>query len=768
LFVSPGDLLDCSASSEDVFEPQHLPACGSIVGVDAASNVISRFVRVVQASEVNRDMRCPICLQDLTPGSPMVVALTRCLHQLHLDCLNSMLSSQPPNNKSLYIQCPTCMTIYGEKTGNQPHGTMCWSTLPRSLPGHPGSRTIQITYNIASGIQGPEHPNPGRPYYAVGFPRVCYLPDTEKGRKVLKLVSVAFERRLVFTVGRSVTTGREDVVTWNEIHHKTESGVSNTGHGFPDAGFLDRCLAELAAQGVLQTRLMSSSMLINDPKYSFLKNELGLEEENKGVYNGSWFGNGQVISSTCPANGHTIAKVHTGNVSDYNCCVEASQKAWQTWADLPAPKRGDIVRQIGDALRSKLDALGKLVSLEMGKIHAEGVGEVQEYVDVCDFACGLSRTLPGLILPSERPGHVLLETWNPLGVIGVISAFNFPIAVYGWNSAIAMVCGNTVVWKGASTTPLVSVATTKVLASVLEANGVPGAVCSLCSGSGEIGETMARDVRIPLLSFTGSTPVGHKVGMLVQERFGRHLLELGGNNALVVNEDADIDLVSRAAVFACVGTAGQRCTTTRRLILHSKVYDQVLTRLKAAYGQVATRMGDPLDEKSLIGPLHTPAAVKEYEDTISEIKHLVIVVPNQVLSGSGYFVEPTIVTGLPHNANVVHKETFAPIVYVLKAQSLDEAIAWNNEVNQGLSSSLFTSSLNSVFQWIGPKGSDCGIVNINIPTSGAEIGGAFGGEKHTGGGRESGSDSWKQYMRRSTVTINYSKELPLAQGIRFE
>lgn len=521
---------------------------------------------------------------------------------------------------------------------------------------------------------------------------------------------------------------------------------------------------------VLQTRLMSTSLLINDPKYSFLKNELGLQEDNNAVYDGSWFGSGEVISSVCPANGHTIAKVRTGSIADYNRCVEAAQQAWQTWADLPAPKRGEIVRQIGDALRSKLDALGKLVSLEMGKIYAEGVGEVQEYVDVCDFACGLSRTLQGLVLPSERPGHVLLEKWNPLGVVGVISAFNFPIAVYGWNSAIAMVCGNCVLWKGATTTPLVSVATTKILAKVLEANGVPGAVCSLCSGGSDIGEMMACDARLPLLSFTGSTQVGHKVGMLVQERFGRHLLELGGNNALIVNDDADVDLVARAAVFACVGTAGQRCTTTRRLILHANVYDQVLARLKAAYGQVVARIGDPLDEKTLIGPLHTPAAVKNYEDTISEVIKSggTIEFGGKVLNGPGYFVEPTIVTGLPHNSSVVHKETFAPIVYILKAESLDEAIAWNNEVKQGLSSSLFTSSLNSIFQWIGPKGSDCGIVNVNIPTSGAEIGGAFGGEKHTGGGRESGSDSWKQYMRRSTVTINHSKELPLAQGIRFE
>ncbi|PSN46694.1 Aldehyde dehydrogenase family 7 member A1 [Blattella germanica] len=433
-------------------------------------------------------------------------------------------------------------------------------------------------------------------------------------------------------------------------------------HQYYKIATVPRAAVSFQVSAVFRARLMSTSSLINDPKYSFLKNELGLQDENKGVFDGAWFGNGEVIESVCPANGQVIGKVKTGSIADYNRCVESSQKAWQTWADLPAPKRGDIVRQIGDALRSKLDALGKL-----------------EYVDVCDFACGLSRTLQGLVLPSERPGHVLVENWNPLGVIGVISAFNFPIAVYGWNSAIAM------------------------------------------------------------------------VGMKVQERFGRHLLELGGNNALIVNHDADVDLVARAAVFACVGTAGQRCTTTRRLILHAKVYDEVLTRLKASYGQVLPRIGDPLDEKTLIGPLHTPDAVKNYEDTINEIVNSggKIEFGGKVIKRPGYFVEPTIVTGLPHDASVVHKETFAPIVYVLKAENLDQAITWNNE-------------------WIGPKGSDCGIVNVNIPTSGAEIGGAFGGEKHTGGGRESGSDSWKQYMRRSTVTINYSKELPLAQGIRFE
>uniref|UniRef100_A0A8C9MQ44 aldehyde dehydrogenase (NAD(+)) n=1 Tax=Serinus canaria TaxID=9135 RepID=A0A8C9MQ44_SERCA len=376
----------------------------------------------------------------------------------------------------------------------------------------------------------------------------------------------------------------------------------------------------------------------------------------------------------------------------------------KVWADIPAPKRGEIVRQIGDALRQKIKVLGSLVSLEMGKIFVEGVGEVQEYVDVCDYAVGLSRMIGGPILPSERPGHALIEQWNPVGLVGVITAFNFPVAVYGWNSAIAMICGNACLWKGAPTTSLVSVAVTKIIAKVLEDNKLPGAICALVCGGADIGTAMARDERMDLLSFTGSTKVGKQVALTVQERFGRSLLELGGNNAIIVFEDADLNLVIPSALFAAVGTAGQRCTTARRLVINRP----------------------------------------------------------------GNYVEPTIVTGLPHNAPIVHTETFAPILYVLKFKEEEEVFAWNNEVKQGLSSSIFTKDLGRIFRWLGPKGSDCGIVNVNIPTSGAEIGGAFGGEKHTGGGRESGSDSWKLYMRRSTCTINYSKDLPLAQGIKFQ
>jgi len=421
-------------------------------------------------------------------------------------------------------------------------------------------------------------------------------------------------------------------------------------------------------------------------------------------------------------------------------------------------------------LRDKIEPLGKLVSMEMGKIVPEGVGEVQEYVDICDYALGLSRMLPGHIFPSERPGHALLECYNPLGVIGIITAFNFPVAVFGWNNAIAMVCGNAMIWKGAPSTPLVSVATTKIVTSVLEKNGFPGAIVSLCQGGTDVGQAISEDHRIKLVSFTGSTPVGKKVAVTVQERFGKHLLELGGNNALIVDENADIEMVVRSATFACVGTAGQRCTTLRRLILHEKVYDQVLERLKKAYGSILTRHGDPLDDGTLYGPMHSQVGVDGYKKTLEEAVKLggKIEFGGKVIEREGLFVEPTIISGLPHDSPVVLRETFAPIVYLLKCNSLDEAIEWNNEVEQGLSSSLFTKNLGDVFKWMGPFGSDCGIVNVNIPTSGAEIGGAFGGEKATGGGRESGSDAWKQYMRRSTCTINYSKELPLAQGIKFE
>uniref|UniRef100_A0A8I5YN45 aldehyde dehydrogenase (NAD(+)) n=1 Tax=Pongo abelii TaxID=9601 RepID=A0A8I5YN45_PONAB len=454
-----------------------------------------------------------------------------------------------------------------------------------------------------------------------------------------------------------------------------------------------------------------STLLINQPQYAWLK-ELGLREENEGVYNGSW-------------------------------------------GDIPAPKRGEIVRQIGDALREKIQVLGSLVSLEMGKILVEGVGEVQEYVDICDYAVGLSRMIGGPILPSERPGHALIEQWNPVGLVGIITAFSFPVAVYGWNNAIAMICGNVCFWKGAPTTSLISVAVTKIIAKVLE-DKLPGAIYSLTCGGADIGTAMAKDERVNLLSFTGSTQVGKQVTLMVQERFGRSLLELGGNNAIIAFEDADLSLVVPSALFTAVGTAGQRCTTARRLFVHESIHDEVVNRLKKAYAQI--RVGNPWDPNVLYGPLHTKQAVSMFLGAVEEAKKEggTVVYGGKVMDRPGNYVEPTIVTGLAHDASTAHTETFAPILYVFKFKNEEEVFAWNSEVKQGLSSSIFTKDLN------------CGIVNVNIPTSGAEIGGAFGGEKHTGGGRESGSDAWKQYMRRSTCTINYSKDFPLAQGIKFQ
>jgi len=515
---------------------------------------------------------------------------------------------------------------------------------------------------------------------------------------------------------------------------------------------------------------MNSNYLINDPKYSFLK-DLGLAEKNPGVFSkhGRWFGDGEVIESMSPVNNKPIASVVQGNVPNLLECIDESEKAWQIWADMPAPQRGEIIRQVGDSLRVNLQSLGKLIALEMGKIVPEGVGEVQEYIDICDYAVGLSRMFDGKIFPSERPGHFLIEQWNPLGVVGVISAFNFPCAVFGWNHAISLICGNTTIWKGAPTTPLVSIAITKIVASVLEKNNLPGAISAMICGGADVGGEMASNNSIKLMSFTGSTETGKKVDQVVRARHGKCLLELGGNNAAIVMDDADLNLVVPGIFFASVGTAGQRCTTLRRLILHEKVYDEVLARLKKAYGSL--KIGDPLEAESLYGPLHSQVSVDLYLEAIEKAKKAggtVAFGGKHLKDREGFYVEPTIITDLAHDAEIVKTETFAPILYVLKCSSLDEGIKWNNEVEQGLSSSLFTTNMESLFKWIGPKGSDCGLVNLNIPTSGAEIGGAFGGEKATGGGRESGSDAWKQYMRRSTCTLNYSKNLTLAQGIKFE
>jgi len=435
------------------------------------------------------------------------------------------------------------------------------------------------------------------------------------------------------------------------------------------------------------------------------------------------------------------------------------------------PKRGEIVRQIGDHLRLHRDNLGKLISLEMGKILSEGIGEVQEFIDCCDMACGLSRTINGQILPSERKHHTIYENWNPLGSIGIISAFNFPCAVLGWNLAISLICGNTNIWKGASTTPLVTIAVSRIIIEVLEKNNLPPGVFTCIIGSGStIGERLIHDTRINLVSFTGSTKIGQHVSEVVTKRFGRTILELGGNNASIILPDADLNLALRSAVFGAVGTAGQRCTSLRRLLIHNDIYDDFTNRLIKAYQSI--KPGNPLVTGTLLGPLHTKNAIKEYEDGLKEIINQggKILYGGKVLTDMpGNYVEPTIVEINP-NAEIIKTELFVPIVYVIRIHSLEEAITLNNSVPQGLSSSLFTNNMKNVFQWMGPNGSDCGIVNVNAGTSGAEIGGAFGGEKQSSGNgsRECGSDSWKQYMRRSTCTVNYSNQLPLAQGVQFD
>lgn len=477
-----------------------------------------------------------------------------------------------------------------------------------------------------------------------------------------------------------------------------------------------------------------------------------------------------------PANNELLGCVHTGTAKDVTDTLQITKSLHEMWRAFPAPKRGfegvnlgDIVRQMRDALQDKKLELGTLVSLETGKILSEGLGEVQEYIDVCDYAVGLSRAFSGSVIPSERPAHFMMEQWVPLGTVGVISAFNFPVAVYGWNSALSLVCGNAVVWKGATTTNLTSVATTKILQRVLEANGLPGALCSLVCGDHTVGQAMSESKQVDLLSFTGSTSVGRVVGTTVQSRFGKSLLELGGNNAIVVLADADLNLAVRSVLFAAVGTAGQRCTTTRRLMVHTSIYDEFLEKLVSAYKQASSRIGDPLTEGVICGPLHTSQAVQMYRAAIIEIKKQggVIRYGGNVIDGPGNFVEPTI-TEIASSAAIVQTEIFVPILHTFRFDTLEEAIQINNSVSHGLSSALFTRDLQNVFKWTGPNGSDCGIVNVNIPTNGAEVGGAFGGDKETGGGRESGSDSWKQYMRRQSCTINYSGELPLAQGIRFE
>ncbi|GAB3959205.1 aldehyde dehydrogenase family protein [Spirosoma harenae] len=477
------------------------------------------------------------------------------------------------------------------------------------------------------------------------------------------------------------------------------------------------------------------------------------------------------IDSYSPADGQLIARVQTSTRSDYDQVVETAQAAFAQWRLVPAPRRGEIVRQMGDQFRLYKRELGTLVSYEMGKSLQEGLGEVQEIIDICDFAVGQSRQLYGLSMHSERPAHRMLEQWHPLGVVGIISAFNFPVAVWSWNAMIAWVCGNVCIWKPSEKTPLTALACQQIIGEVLRNNDVPEGVSCLITGGRNAGEWLARDPRIALVSATGSTRMGKEVATTVASRLGKSLLELGGNNAIIVSEHADLDLAIPAIVFGAVGTAGQRCTTTRRIIIQESIYDDVKNRLKKAYAQL--RIGNPLDESFHVGPLIDQAAVIAYQQTVQEIREQKgkFVVEPGILDGlgfeSGCYVRPCIAEA-ENDWPVVQRETFAPILYLLKYSTLDNAIAQQNAVPQGLSSAIFTLNLREAERFLSAVGSDCGIANVNIGTSGAEIGGAFGGEKETGGGRESGSDAWKAYMRRQTNTINYGTTMPLAQGITFE
>ena len=499
---------------------------------------------------------------------------------------------------------------------------------------------------------------------------------------------------------------------------------------------------------------------------------LGLEAVNEGTSTGLKFmGSGEVISSYSPVDGKHIADVKSTTKEEYEQVILTAQKAYQEWRLIPAPKRGEIVRQFGEKLRAKKDALGRLVSYEMGKSLQEGWGEVQEMIDICDFAVGLSRQLYGLTMHSERPGHRMYEQWHPLGVVGIISAFNFPVAVWSWNSALAWICGDTCVWKASEKAPLCAVACQNIWNEVAKENNLPEGISCIITGKVQEGEWLVTDTRVPLISATGSTRMGRIVGAKVAERFGKSLLELGGNNAIIVTETADLKMCIPAMVFGAVGTAGQRCTTTRRLIIHESLYEATKESLVKAYGQL--RIGDPLDANNHVGPLIDQDAVNNYLNAIEQAKAQggKVLVEGGVLEGeqyaSGCYVKPCIIEANNDMAIVQH-ETFAPILYVMSYKTLDEAIAMQNGVVQGLSSSIMTLNMREAERFLSCEGSDCGIANVNIGTSGAEIGGAFGGEKETGGGRESGSDAWRNYMRRQTNTINYSTSLPLAQGIKFD
>ncbi|KAF7440052.1 hypothetical protein PC9H_000394 [Pleurotus ostreatus] len=495
--------------------------------------------------------------------------------------------------------------------------------------------------------------------------------------------------------------------------------------------------------------------------------------EVSGVYDGKWGGSGELMQSVCPTTGEVLARVKTATPQELHEALEKTREAYVFFRNIPAPRRGELLRQIREALGAKREELGALVSLEMGKIRTEGVGEVQEFVDICDYAVGLSRMMNGRVVASERPGHSILEVPNPLGVVAVLSAFNFPVAVYGWNLALSMAAGNATIWKPSPTTPLCSIAVTRIVSGVLERNGIPGAVAGLVTGGKDVGSAVVESKDVDLVSFTGSEHVGRIVGKTVMSRFGKVILELGGNNASVIMPDADLNLAVPAVFFGAVGTAGQRCTSTRRLYLHRQIADEFMGRLKKLYASVVP--GDPLDSATLLGPMHTKDAVGIYHNAIKHLKEI----DAEIVTGgksyeqspldAGNFVQPTI--AIPKSANPTDQiwstETFAPILNAAVFDDLEEAIGWNNAVPQGLSSSIWTRDLRNVGKWIGPSGSDAGIVNVNVGTSGAEIGAAFGGNKSTGWGRESGGDAWKEYVRWSACTINFSDAAPLAQGVSF-
>jgi len=501
-------------------------------------------------------------------------------------------------------------------------------------------------------------------------------------------------------------------------------------------------------------------------------NSLDLETKNDGTWSGQVsHSSDEYISSYSPVNGKLIGEVSVTTKEQYESIISQSQEAFKSWRIMPAPKRGEIVRQYGNELRKHKDALGKLVSYEMGKSLQEGWGEVQEMIDICDFAVGLSRQLYGLTMHSERPSHRMYEQWHPIGTVGIISAFNFPVAVWAWNSMIAMVCGDVCIWKGSEKTPMCSVACQKILIKVLKDNDLPEGISNIITGKADVGQWMTKDTRIPLISATGSSRMGKAVGQDVAARLGRSLLELGGNNAIIITPSADLKVVLTGAVFGAVGTCGQRCTSTRRLIIHEDIYDKVKEVLVKAYGQL--KIGDPLEVSNHIGPLIDKDSVDTYLKAIDQVKEQggSMVVEGKVLEGQGYesgcYVSPSIAE-VKNEMSIVQHETFGPILYLVKySGELSNAIAIQNNVPQGLSSAIMTNHLKEAEAFLSAAGSDCGIANVNIGTSGAEIGGAFGGEKETGGGRESGSDSWKAYMRRQTNTINYSDTVPLAQGIEF-